>query len=107
MKKKSNTNKKKLDKKSRRKKEKLDGLVGVKMCSCFPMFVGKCEGMCQLKHTHKKIVQCDCLYYVKDTEEYVALNKKNKKPNRGADESSEKDRRRERFKFKNENREDE
>lgn len=107
MKKKNSSNKKKLNKKSRRKKEKLDGLINVDMCSCFPMFVGRCEGICRSIHTQGKDVSCFCLYRVKDTEEYVALNKKGKKPkSKEMDEFSDKQRRRERFKFKNENRED-
>ncbi len=109
MKKKSNSNKRDLDKKSRSKKEKLSGLKGVDLCSCFPMFAGRCEGICRSIHTQGKNVECFCLYRVEDTEEYVALNKKGRKPkskSEEVDESSDKERRKKRFKFKNENRED-
>ncbi len=107
MKKKTNSNKKDLDKKNRRKKEKLNELIGVDLCSCFPMFFGKCVGTCRSIHTRGKNVECFCLYRVEDTEEYVALNKKGRKPKpKEVDELSDKERRKKRFKFKNENRED-
>jgi len=105
MKKKKTANKKKLDKKSRKKKEKLNELIGVDLCSCFPMFFGKCAGICRATHTQGKTVECFCLYRVESTDEYIALNRKGKRSNdKGRDESSDKDRRRERFRFKNENR---
>ena len=96
-----------INKKSRRKKEKLNELIGVDLCSCFPMFVGKCAGICRATHTQGKTVNCFCLYRVEQTEEYVALNKKGRKPKqKETDEFSDKQRRRERFQLKNQNRED-
>ncbi len=105
--KKNSTNKKKKDSQSKLRKERLNRLVGVDMCACFPIYMGRCQGICRSTHTHGKTVECFCLYRVEQTEEYIAMNKKGKKSNdRGTEDSSDKDRRRERFKLKNENRED-
>ncbi len=107
MEKKKNNTKKNLNKKDMKKKEQLNRLIGVSLCSCFPMFVGRCEGICRSMHTQGKNVECFCLYRVEDTEEYVALNKKGRKPkSKEVDGLSEKERRKKRFKFKDENRED-
>lgn len=101
---KTNSKKRDLDKKSKTRKEKINNLVGVDLCSCFPMFAGKCVGICRSIHTQGKIVNCFCLYHVEDTDEYIALNKKGKKSKRREiDDFSDKDKRRERLKFKNEN----